>query len=118
MKTARRLRLLTTALSTFVLLVSVSLLQASDGRFPTGEATLTEAPFTPLATSAARSEGAGRVLVAASGALTGRAACVAKLARQCRFNECRGFSGDDLVACEEACEDFAETLCPQEPVFE
>jgi hypothetical protein len=118
MKTACRLRLLTTALSTFVLLASVSLLQASDGQFLTAEAALTGTSSTTPATIAARTEATGLVLAAVSGSLTGRAACVAKFARQCRFNECRGFSGEDLQACEEACVDFAEALCPQEPVFE
>src|SRR5262249_49354548 len=113
-----RLRLLTTALSTFVVLASVTLSQASDRRFLTDEAALIGAPSTTLATAAARNEAPGLVLAAASGALTGHAACVAKFARQCRFNECRGFSGDDLLACEEACVDFAEALYPQEPVFE
>jgi hypothetical protein len=118
MKTAFRLRLLTTALSTFVFLASVALLQASDGPFLIDEASLTGTFSTTPATIAAHNEATGLVLAAASGSLTGRAACVAKFARQCRFNECREFSGDDLLACEEACVDFAEALCPQEPVFE
>jgi hypothetical protein len=56
MKTTCRLRGLTTALSTFVLLASASLLQASDGQFLTAEASLTKTSSTTPATIAAGHE--------------------------------------------------------------
>jgi hypothetical protein len=46
-----------------------------------------------------------------------RELCIRKFARQCIFNECQEFTGDEREACELACVDFADALCPLEPVY-
>jgi hypothetical protein len=50
------------------------------------------------------------------GAGGSRELCIRKFAGQCIFNECQEFTGDEREACELACVDFADALCPGEPV--
>jgi hypothetical protein len=106
--TALQKALMATALSALTFLPSASFTQAGNAS-AWGQAAAVPATI-------GLSQSPGLSPVAWGGAGGSRELCIRKFAGQCIFNECQEFTGDEREACELACVDFADALCPGEPV--